>query len=120
MRFELGGTMVPSGPSGPGNPTNPPRLVLTYTADGTFSGADYQDAGYTNYDVLCIGAGGGGGGAIDKYIDVVNGRLTTLYDNGNITEHTYTKCTGGAGGGGGIQIVSGLLAALPDSCPIVV
>lgn len=92
MRFELAGSL-----------SRPAPLVLTYTANQTFPTKQYTDQGYTNFDVICIGGGGGMGGGIN-------------------TQNTGTgiRNYGGAGGGGGLHRVQGLLSALPTSCPVVV
>jgi hypothetical protein len=92
MRLELAGSLV-----------LPEPLVLRCTASGNFVTQDYIDLGYTNFEVICIGAGGGMGGGIDT------GGTGTLVRN-----------YGGAGGGGGFHRVKGLLSALPATCPIVV
>ena len=92
MRLELAGTLV-----------RPDPLVLRYTANQNFVPAGYIDLGYTHFDVICIGAGGGLGGGIDT-----------------ANTGTLIRNTGGAGGGGGFHRVRGLLSALPASCPIVV
>jgi hypothetical protein len=86
-----------------GSLIQPDPLVMTYTVDDTFTVADYTALGYTHFDVICIGAGGGKGGGIDT---ANTGTLVRNY--------------GGAGGGGGYHRVRGLLSALPTSCPIVV
>lgn len=85
----------------------PPR-VLNLPNGTPFLPADYIDMGYTNYEVTCIGAAGGPGG---NYIDV--GASSDHYDQ-------PLESYGGGGGGGGMQRVSGLLSALPSSCPVVV
>lgn len=59
--------------------------------------------GYTDFDVICIGGGGGMGGGIDT-----------------ANTGTQIRSYGGAGGGGGLHRVQGLLSALPAICPIVV
>lgn len=92
MRIELSGSLVAPAP-----------LVLRYEASATFDTAYYINLGYTHFDVICIGAGGGTGGGIDT-----NNTGTLL------------RCWGGAGGGGGYFRTRGLLSALPSSCPIVV
>jgi hypothetical protein len=92
MRIELAGTLV-----------RPEPLVLKFSVDQTFDIQQYIDLGYTHFDVICIGAGGGTGGGIDT---ANTGTLVRNY--------------GGAGGGGGFHRVQGLLSALPASCPIVV
>lgn len=95
MRFELAGSLV-----------RPDPLVLKFTADQNFEVADYIELGYTHFDVICIGGGGGEGGGINT---ANTGTLIRNY--------------GGEGGGGGFHRVKGLLSALPVSptpCPIVV
>jgi hypothetical protein len=90
MRFELSGSIVRADP-----------VALTLTAD--FIPSDYIDLGYTNFDVICIGGGGGQGGGIDT---ANTGTLIRNY--------------GGEGGGGGYQRVKGVLSALPSTCPVVI
>lgn len=91
MRFELAGSITHA----------PPKAINLET--GNFIVSDYLDLGYTNFDVICIGGGGGRGGGVDT---ANTGTLIRTY--------------GGEGGGGGFQRVRGLLSALPDPCPIVV
>lgn len=92
MRLELAGSLV-----------RPDPLVLTFTANDYLNVSNYMDIGYTHFDVICIGAGGGRGGRIDT----------------NNTG-TLVRNYGGAGGGGGFHRVRGLLSALPSGCLIVV
>jgi len=92
MRFELAGSLV-----------QPDPLVIKFNANQNFDTTKYTAMGYTNFDVICIGGGGGMGGGIDT------GNTGTL-----------VRSYGGAGGGGGLQRVQGLLSALPGSCPVVV
>lgn len=92
MRFELAGSL-----------TYPDQLVLTVRTDTDIIIPDYIDMGYTHFDVICIGAGGGRGGGIDT-------------DNTGTLVRNY----GGAGGGGGFHRTRGLLSALPDMCTVVV
>lgn len=92
MRLELGGSLI-----------HPAPLVLMFNDNTTFVTAYYIDRGYTHFEVICIGGGGGMGGGIDT------GNTGTLI-----------RSYGGAGGGGGFHRVRGLLSALPASCPIVV
>lgn len=92
MRLELAGTLALPAP-----------VVLKYDSDDTVDIASYIAQGYTHFDVICIGAGGGSGGGIDTA-------------GGGTGVRNY----GGAGGGGGYHRVRGLLSALPGSCPVVV
>lgn len=91
MRIELAGTLV-----------RPDPAVVTFNQDGTFSPQQYIDQGYSHFDVICIGAGGGRGGGIN--------------DPAGTTVRNY----GGEGGGGGFHRVRGLLSELPASCAVVV
>ena len=92
MRFELAGSLV-----------HPDPLVIKFTTNQSFDPKTYLDMGYTNFDVICIGAGGGMGGGINT------GNTGTL-----------VRSPGGAGGGGGLHRVQGLLSALPVTCPVVI
>lgn len=92
MRVELSGSFV-----------RPSPLAIQLTHGVPFLRQQYLDMGFTHFDVLCIGAGGGTGGGINT---------------GNTG--TQVRNFGGAGGGGGLHIVRGLLSALPESCPVVV
>lgn len=92
MRLELAGSLI-----------HPDPLVLMFNANQTFDTLNYRDLGYTHFEVICIGGGGGMGGGIDT-----------------ANTGTLIRSYGGAGGGGGFHRVRGLLSALPDTCPIVV
>jgi len=92
MRIELAGSLI-----------RPAPLTLKYDSNQIFDTLKYIDLGYTNFEVICIGGGGGMGGGIDT-----------------ANTGTQLKSYGGAGGGGGFHRVRGLLSALPDSCAIVV
>jgi hypothetical protein len=73
-----------------------------------FVPAGYLALGYTEYSVVTIGAAGGHGSDL-------------IWNDSPYDGIGYLAIrTGGAGGGGGIQIVDGLLSALPASCPVVV
>src|SRR3954447_21238870 len=89
MRIELAGSLI-----------HPVPVILRYDANDTFYPTTYTDPlGYTHFEVICIGAGGGMGGGIDT------GSL---------------KSFGGAGGGGGYHRVRGLLSELGTLVPIIV
>lgn len=92
MRFELSGSLI-----------HPDPLVLKFNGDQLFDPTLFMEIGYTHFDVICIGGGGGMGGGIDT---ANSGTLVRNY--------------GGAGGGGGFHRVRGLLSALPETCPIIV
>jgi hypothetical protein len=92
MRFELAGSLI-----------HPDPLVVKFNANQNFDVQKYIDLGYTHFDVICIGGGGGMGGGIDT---ANSGTLVRNY--------------GGAGGGGGFHRVRGLLSALPVSVPVIV
>jgi hypothetical protein len=84
------------------SPLAPDTALKLFLEDGVpFEKASYVDAGYTHFQVWCVGAAGGKGG------DILGG-LNSV------------DSLGGAGGGGGLHRVAGLLADLPDSCPVVV
>lgn len=92
MRLELAGSLV-----------LPPPLIVRFDDSGEFVPADYIENGYTNFDVMCIGGGGGMGGGIDT-----------------ANTGTLVRSFGGAGGGGGLHRVQGLLSALPAECTVIV
>ena len=56
MRFELAGSLI-----------FPVPLVLKFSSNQTFKPQDYIDLGFTHFDVICIGGGGGMGGGIAKH-----------------------------------------------------
>lgn len=92
MRLELSGSLI-----------RPDPLLIKFESDQNFDPAPYITLGYTHFDVICIGGGGGMGGGINTQN---TGSLIRSY--------------GGAGGGGGFHRVRGLLSALPSLCPVVV
>jgi Glycine-rich domain len=92
MRLELAGSLV-----------HPDPLIIKFNSNQNFDVQKYIDLGYTHFDVICVGAGGGMGGGIDT---ANTGTLVRNY--------------GGAGGGGGFHRVRGLLSALPAMVPVVV
>lgn len=92
MRFELSGSIV-----------SRPPVLLIYLSDDELDIDTYLDLGYTNFEIMCIGGGGGMGGGINT-----------------ANTGTLIRSYGGAGGGGGIHRIKGLLSVLPSSVPIVV
>ena len=92
MRLELAGSLI-----------RPVPLVLRFDVNTTFDTLKYIDLGFTHFEIICIGGGGGMGGGIDT-----------------ANTGTLIRSYGGAGGGGGFHRVRGLLSALPDTCPVVV
>lgn len=92
MRIELAGSLV-----------RPVPLIIRFDAPQNFDTLHYTDLGFTHFEVICIGGGGGMGGGIDT-----------------ANTGTLVRSWGGAGGGGGFHRVRGLLSALPNSCPITV
>lgn len=91
MRFELSGSISRAEPH------------TENLKAGNFIPADWIALGYTNFDVICIGGGGGRGGGVD-------------------TQNTGTliRTYGGEGGGGGYHRIQGLLSQLPANVPVVV
>lgn len=81
--------------------TLPPQTFI-FSENGNFIKTDYVGLGYTHFEVVCIGASGGRGGASQA----LSGGVLRTY--------------GGGGGGGGLHRVVGLLADIPDVCPVVV
>src|ERR1700743_2670287 len=85
------------------SPDSSAPQLLAYTAHGsssTFTKASYVTAGYTKYEVICIGAAGGAGGSY-------------YYEQYNDGTNSWGQIgMGGGGGGGGIHRVTGTLASL--------
>jgi hypothetical protein len=92
MRLELAGSLI-----------HPDPVVIKFNVNENFDVSEYIDLGYTHFEVICIGAGGGRGGGINT-----------------ANTGTLIRSYGGAGGGGGFHRVFGLLSALPNICPVVV
>lgn len=92
MRFELAGSLI-----------RPDPLTIKFVVNTNFDPAQYIDKGYTDFDVICIGGGGGMGGGINT-----------------ANTGTLIRSPGGVGGGGGLHRVQGLLSALPVTCPVVI
>lgn len=113
LRFELDGSLTLPDSLDPGVPNTPSLMVFTYNANDAFAPAAYIAAGYTKFDVICIGGSGGQGGGSDGWLTNNDGTVPA-------SASAPAKVPGGAGGGGGIQRVSGLLSSLPSSCPVVV
>lgn len=86
-----------------------PRLnpkVFVFTSDISFDLSSYIAAGYTDFEAIVIGAGGGRGGGCTG-VDTESGSR-------------HVKNYGGKGGGGGFHKIKGLLSALPSTVSIVV
>lgn len=92
MRLELAGSLI-----------HPDPIVVAYFENTTFDSPLYRELGYTHFEVICIGAGGGLGGGVDTQ-----------------NTDTLVRNYGGSGGGGGFHRVRGLLSALPTSCSVIV
>lgn len=109
MRVLLGGRAIPREEfalAGSGVDTSSSVPITLLMEDGeVFNPEDYISLGYTNFEVWCIGASGGQGGS----------RGGSATGSG-----THIAGQGGAGGGGGLHRVSGLLLDLPDEVPVVV
>lgn len=84
-----------------------PPFVINLAA-GNWDKTDYVGLGYTNFEVLAIGAPGGRGGG--------NEFILTSGSAGAALSTSY----GGGGGGGGLQRVYGLLADLSTLTPVVI
>ena len=54
MRLELAGSLI-----------RPVPLVLRFDVNETFDTLKYIDLGFTHFEIICIGGGGGMGGGID-------------------------------------------------------
>lgn len=99
MRVFLGGQAIPRDEFaliGIGESTGVP-LVLLLEDDEVFTPADYISLGYTHFEAWCVGASGGR-----------SGRTPSWY-------RLYPTYSGGAGGGGGLHRVGGLLVDLPST-----
>lgn len=92
MRLALAGSLL-----------RPPPLSIPLSNGVPFIPRQYLDLGYTNFEVMCIGGGGGMGGGIKT-----------------LNSDTQVRNFGGAGGGGGLQRVRGALIGLPEECNVVV
>lgn len=82
----------------------PDSFSQSFLLVADFAKAPYVDQGYTNFEVWCVGAVGGRGGDWLGTGDPFN----------------RESFWGGAGGGGGLHRVAGLLSDLPDSVPVAV
>lgn len=104
MRVSLGGwSFELDGMSAFDEPDPNTDVISLFLEDGVpFEKGPYLDMNYTRYEVWIVGAAGGRGGAILRSFDPFNRK----------------SIWGGAGGGGGLHRVSGMLAALPDSVDV--
>lgn len=100
MRAFLGGGGEPPREEfaliGVGESTGVPLILLLEDGE-VFTPADYISLGYTNFEAWCVGAMGGHGGRVPSWL------------------RNYPSYSGGAGGGGGVHRVGGLLADLPST-----
>lgn len=95
MRIQFSGALVTLQP-----------VVLSWAETYSFEKGPYVVAGYTTFDVICIGGGGGKGGGTEGP-DTNNSSI-------------YLVSYGGEGGGGAFHRVRGLLSVLPDIVPVQV
>jgi hypothetical protein len=133
MRVLLGGLGEPIPLTALGGAfVDPDFPIQTFTmADGEdFPAGDYLALGYTNFECWCVGASGGRGGMDSAFITFLQYILTapdpdeTHFHDPYLTGwHDWSPIImafGGAGGGGGLHHVSGLLADLDSLVPVVV
>lgn len=99
MRLKFSGTAV----------TSLPPVILKLANSTLFVPQQYIDLGYVNYDVICIGGGGGRAGVVG--LQPFNASAST--------PATTRTIAGGGGGGGGIHRVQGLLSSLASTVAIV-
>jgi hypothetical protein len=119
-----------------------PVQTLELANGQIFRKEDWLNVGYTRYEVWCIGAAGGkGGDGGGRYVYSESGPSDYLALSwpyyftqhpskppGYLLAHWHhpyigpkeIQAHGGAGGGGGLHVVSGLLSDLPDASPVVV
>lgn len=119
-----------------------PPIRLTLTEEG-FDKRDFVDLGFTHFEVYCIGAAGGRGGAgygqgvyptpeAEQYPGYPGSTFTNgggynwpYFVSGGVTHWHDPFMTpgftfGGGGGGGGLHRVAGALADLPDISVVVI
>lgn len=110
-RIELGGEGFPIPPEAlpdglvEGSLT---PLTLTFNANDSFDKTLWTPFGFTVFTIMCVGAAGG------------RGPVSWYMLGGGTNAPIMLFTCGGAGGGGGMHIVSGLLADLGDISTIVV
>jgi hypothetical protein len=106
MRVSLGGWGFElEGMSAFDEPDPNTDVISLFLEDGVpFEKGPYLDLNYTRYEVWCVGAAGGRGGSILRSFDPLNRK----------------SIWGGAGGGGGLHRVGGMLAALPASVDVTI
>lgn len=142
MRFQLKGhgNPIPAEalPDANAGGAQPP-FVLNLADGAIFIPDGYIALGFTHYEVWCIGAAGGRGGPAagragigadgsgpSEYLGAswpsyMVGSIQHWHDPFLPSEAVLEDSGGvGAGGGGGLHVVSGLLVDLPDACPVVV
>lgn len=108
MRVFLRGRAIPRSEIaliGIGGDTSSVTVARLLENGEVFIPEDYISLGYTNFEVWCIGAAGGRGGG---YIYRPDGYPAD------------SRVLGGAGGGGGLHRVGGLLADLPNEVEVIV
>lgn len=88
--------------------TPPGPLSRVYMDDDQFVASDYINMGYTTYEVVCIGGGGG----------ISNGGYIFVDGVKNSQSGEWYYCGGSGGGGGGYMRVAGSLNSLVAAEPI--
>lgn len=109
-------------------------MVINLPDGEPFLPGPYIELGYTHFEVICVGAAGGRGGDglgrpgyngvpianIPSFLNWPYTYVDGVQHLGMPVMGGTKSVYGGAGGGGGLHIVSGLLLALPDECSVVV
>ena len=97
----------------------PPQSFI-FAEDDVFLKSDFVSLGYTHFEVICIGAAGGRGPLIYKGVSSWPYYFVGLIEHWHDPIPVAQSYRSGAGGGGGIHRVVGLLADLPEESPVVV